>query len=714
MAVMRNFALFALCSLSGTPLVFGQTSYPMLMGVSPVAAQIGQSSEHNLSSRYSMFGANQVLVSGNGVTGEVVTPMEPGKDGKEPSLTQIKLKFTVAPDAVPGVRDFRIVGPTGPSTVGQLVIVRDPVIAENPKNDTRETAQDIAIPSTVCGTVEKAEDVDFYKFEVKQPTTLTFHCRGMRLEDKIHDLQTHIDPILSVRNAVTGATIASVDNSFAADPLLTCALEAGSWLLEVRDVRFQGNGNWNYSVEITDRPFVSTVHPLVVTAGQATELNLIGELSGDVGPTLYSLTAALPESVVDRSQSEFVPTVGDVTLNPVPVVVTSSAVMAETEADNNVAETAQPVVFPSIISGRIESEADVDCFSFEAKKNDRISVEVFARRNASGLDSIIRILDDKGKTLVENDDLRLWGKRTLQDSMIENWTVPADGRYTLEIRDVHLRGGAEFVYGLEMTRAEPQFDLLLDSDKTWLTPGTCAAIFVRINRRNGFTGEVQLDVEGLPPGTVAHCGRIPGGTALDGCIVLEAAVDAAPVAANIRVRGTATVEAGEGQEPRTLVAIAQPMQEIYMPGGGRSHWPVEMHTVSVGKPSDILDVKLSTHEVMLKPGESVKVEVELVRSPGFDKNVTLDMLYQHLSSVFANTLPSGVTIDAKNSQTLLTGTTNKGAITLVASKDAAPVDHQQCCIMANVSINFVMKATYSSRPLTITVSPAATAATAAK
>jgi hypothetical protein len=170
----------------------------------------------------------------------------------------------------------------------------------------------------------------------------------------------------------------------------------------------------------------------------------------------------------------------------------------------------------------------------------------------------------------------------------------------------------------------------------------------------------------------------------------------------VRIRGTATITK-EGQEPVALESVAQPMQEIYMPGGGRSHYPVEMHTVAVGQPSDIRDVRLSNYDVVLKPGESVKVDVELTRAEGFDKNVTLDLLYQHLSSVFANTLPAGVTIDAKNSQTLLTGTNSKGSITLTAAKDAKPVDKQQCCIMANVSINFVMKATYSSRPIAITV-----------
>lgn len=78
-----------------------ETSYPMLMSLRPAAAQCGTSSEHELESRYSMFGTWKVLVSGHGVTGEVVTPMELDKDGKPPVLTKIKLKFTVAPDALP-------------------------------------------------------------------------------------------------------------------------------------------------------------------------------------------------------------------------------------------------------------------------------------------------------------------------------------------------------------------------------------------------------------------------------------------------------------------------------------------------------------------------------------------------------------------------------------------------------------------------------------
>ena len=66
-------------------------------------------------------------------------------------------------------------------------------------------------------------------------------------------------------------------------------------------------------------------------------------------------------------------------------------------------------------------------------------------------------------------------------------------------------------------------------------------------------------------------------------------------------------------------------------------------------------------------------------------------------------MPKGVSVDAKNSKTLLTGKQTQGHITLVAAKDAKPVKKQQTTMMANVSINFVMKMTYASQPVVITV-----------
>jgi hypothetical protein len=686
-------SLFAFCAATAR----AQTSYPMLMSLKPVAAQVGQSSEHTINSRYSMYGAYQVLVTGAGVTGEILHPeMKEEEKEKPPSLQTMKVRFNVAPDALPGVRDFRIITPQGASTLGQLVIARETVVSESGNNNTAEQAQAITVPATVCGTIEKAEDVDFFKFHVEAGMSLSFHVRSMRLQDRVHDLQQHSDPIIAVRNA-SGTTLATSDNYFFGDPFLTYRFEhAGDYFLEIRDVRYQGNQYWEYSIEISDQPFVAGVYPMGVARGQQAKLHLVGFQL----PEKFETAISVPMDMPPGPQWLTLP-MGESLTSPAPVVVSDLPAAIEAEGNNDTPETAQTISIPAGINGRIESESAVDCYLFEAKKGEHFSFEVIARRQQSRLDSHLRILDEKGKQLALNDDMRV-GKRSFADSLVENWTAPADGKYVIEIRDLHLRGGDDFVYFVEVTRAEPRFELYVDTDKTQLTPGTGGVIYVRVERKNGFTGEVQLHIDGLPEGVSADCGRILDDKGQDGCISLIAAPDAPLSAANITIRGTAKHETSDGQTIE-LSAVASSYQETYQPGGGRGHWPVQMHTVAIGSPSDIRKVELSTTDVTLKPGESKRIEITIERAPEFKANVTLDVIYKHLNSVYGNSLPPGVTIDTKNSKTLLTGDNSAGYITLTAAANAPPVEKQQVPVMAHIALNFVMKATYCSAPLSVTV-----------
>lgn len=711
--------------------VFAQMAYPMVMTIRPVAAQVGATSEHTIHSRYSMEGAYAVLVSGRGVQGEVipVPPSAPPADGKKkPDLVALKVQFTVAADAEPGVRDVRVATPAGVSTVGQLVIARDPVVRESDKNDTAELATMISLPATICGAIEKAEDVDWYKFHVDAGAALTFHVRSSRLQDRIHDLQTHSDPIITLRTA-GGQTLAANDNFFFGDPLLSYRFEqSGDYLLEIRDVRYQGNTYWDYSIEVHGRPFVETVFPLAISRGQPAAIDLIG----------YQLTNGsrincTPGMELLMGEQNLRVTVGNELTDPFPVIVTDLPLVLEApkaiavneanpssngaangtnasgarsgkDAAQQLAATlshAQAIMIPTGINGRIEADADVDYYVFEAQKGEAFNIEVIARRRQSRLDSHLRVLNEKGQQLVANDDMRS-GKRTSADSAVENWMAPADGRYYLEVRDVHLRGGPAFPYFLRITRSEPSFDLYLDTDKTQISPGGNAVLFCRVERRGGFTGPVKLDIQGLPTGVTAQSGLILPDKSVDGCIVLEADADAPLSAVEVQVTGTATHPLPDGSQ-LAITRSAIPYQEIYLPGGGRGHWNVLQHIVAVTKYGDIRYVKLSDYDLTLKPGESRRIEVTLERSPDFTQNVTLEMVYQHLGSIFGNSLPPGVTVDDKASKTLLAGGTNQGHITIKAAADAAPVERQQVAVMANVSLNFVMKATYASRPVTVTI-----------
>src|SRR5688572_1590163 len=155
-----RFLAAAVLLLTCPLLAAGQTAFPMLMSIKPVAATVGQSSEHAIISRYTMYGAYEILISGNGVTGEVLPVDIKPEDAAKKPLEQLKVKFHVAADALPGVRDVRVVMPTGVSTVGQLVIGTGPVTTEKGDNDSIDKATIVQVPATICGVVEKAEDVD--------------------------------------------------------------------------------------------------------------------------------------------------------------------------------------------------------------------------------------------------------------------------------------------------------------------------------------------------------------------------------------------------------------------------------------------------------------------------------------------------------------------------------------------------------------------------
>lgn len=673
-----------------------QTGYPMVMSLKPVAVHAGgEPGEIEFNTRYSMFGAYQVLVSGDGVTGEIQHP-EVKAGEKPPSLTKMKVNFTAAAEAMPGVRDVKIATPTGVSTVGQLVVVSDAVVYEDGNNNTRDAANPLTLPATVCGVIEKNEDVDYFSFNVEAGAQLTFHCRCSRLQDRIHDMQRHADPMITIRNAM-GGTVAASDNFYFGDPFLGVTFDrAGEYFLEIRDVRYHGNTYWEYAVEVSDRPFVSNIYPMGLTVGQETPVEIVGSHL----PESRTANVTLPLDSPPGPAWTRLNLSGSAS-NPVAAYATHLATALETADDNNAPQSGQSVSIPGGINGRIAESSDVDCYRFEAKQGEAFTFEVRARRYQSSIDPYIRLLNADGKQLAENDDLKDM-KRSFADSRIENWKVPADGTYTLEIRDMHLRGGGSFVYFIEATRAVPHFRLYADTDKTLLAPGSNGVLFVQVERKNGFTGEVQLRVDGLPEGVEAICGRILPGKPIDGCIILKAAPEAKPLVQNIRISGTSSWKPADDAEPLELEAIASVYQEMYQPGGGRGHWPAEVHTVSVVTPPDVQGIELSDYDVSLKPGETKKIEVTLKRAEEFKGNVTLDCRFFHLRE-FCNTLPPGVKFDEGKSSKLITGQNTTGHIVLTADPNAAPVDRQLVPITANVSLNFVMKTTFAANPLWVSV-----------
>jgi len=701
-------ALLAAC-LGGTATGQTNNSYPMLMSLKPTAAVVGATTEHELSARYNLAGASVVVISGEGVSAEVV-PLEAEKpedrEKNDVAASKTRLRITCAADAVPGIRDFRVITPHGASTVGQLVVVREGVIAEQPDNDTAEKAQAVTLPATLCGALEKGEDVDVWRIRVETAGPWVFHLVSQRLQNRLHDMQSRVDPLLTLRS-LSGQTIASSDNALAGDPLLAVeTLAAGEYLLEVRDVRYQGNADWTYAIEASARPFVTAIHPLAVAPGATVAARLF-----TAGPPLAgSVPIALPADA-PAGVRRVAPLVDGRPLGGVAILVTTDPITLEPPlpltvtraADGSGADlpgTPVAIVAPAVVCGDIDAPGQADRFALAAKAGEAFTFEVFARRLGSNLDAKVRILKADGGLLAEADDATY--QRVLSaDPFLERWTAPADGTYLVEIRDLHGRGGAGFPYALRAVPASPGFVLELDTDKTLLAPGLAAPIYLRAQRRGGFTGDIDLAIEGMPAGVTAVPGRILA-TGSDGCIWLQAAADAPAGWGNVTITGSATVTAADGSAT-TIRGRADPLQEIYMPGGGRGHYPVDLHTVSVARPMDVRGITVSSTEVVLKPGESQRLDISVERAPDYKGNITLDMMLQHLETPYGNPLPKGVKVDVARSKTLLTAGESVGHITLTAAADAPPVERQLVPVTVHATINFVMKHTFASAPVHVSV-----------
>ncbi|MSU78665.1 MAG: pre-peptidase [Gemmataceae bacterium] len=682
MTHFRILAVLIIASVVGP--VAAQTSFPMITHAYPVALQRGTTTEISADGQMNFSGAYKALFEGAGISAEVNSP--PPVPGV--ILKTVKMKVTVAKDAELGVREFRIATSLGLSSVGQLVIVDDPVVMERPNNNTVPQSQDIKLPCVLAGKLEIIEDVDWFKFEAKEGEFVAFEMFCARIQDKIHDLQKHAKPMLTLLDA-EGRELAANDTFFFADPMLAYKIpKAGTYYLQVRESTYDGDPRWVYAIVATNRPYASHLFPMAGNPGKTIDVDPIGS-AGAKGKVLFKIPGELGIQQVQLD-------IDGVKTNPATFIVSNLPQFVEQEPNDDPAKATR-VTLPAGINGQIGKKRDIDHFVFNATKAKAIRLELKARRFGtllnSSLHGILEIMNTKGVVIASSDVTH-----GLEASLV--FTPAVDGDYILRIRDINSKGSESAVYHIEADWALPDFTVRCDPDKTMIGPGSATSWYVHVVRANGFTGPVEIKVNGLPKEITASQLAIPP-SMTQGVIVLTAAPDAKLAATNVEVVGFGKIKNAEGKDE---VIVRRPVsnQEIYLPGGGRGRFDVNLQSVAVTSTSDIVKVEVSISKITLKPGEEIKIEVTLHRSSEYDKGVFLDVMLQHLGSIIGNPLPPGVTIVPGKSKTLL-GNASKGFITLKVAANAEPIDDVPISVIANVSINFVVKVHYSSVPILISI-----------
>ena len=126
-----------------------------------------------------------------------------------------------------------------------------------------------------------------------------------------------------------------------------------------------------------------------------------------------------------------------------PLVVTVGQFPSFTDKEpNNAADAAQEVRLPAALVGRIDAAGDQDYFRFEAKKGEHLIFDVHAARLGSPLQAVVVIQDEAGHELPHDEEFHGGDPMAVFD-------VPADGSYTVHVRDLQYRGGGDYRYRID-------------------------------------------------------------------------------------------------------------------------------------------------------------------------------------------------------------------------------------------------------------------------
>ncbi|MBS0207458.1 MAG: PPC domain-containing protein [Planctomycetes bacterium] len=409
-------------------------------------------------------------------------PAEAGAD-KQNSAERTGVRVVVTDEAMPGVYAVRMATVQGLSNL-QLIVVDDlPTLAAGNSHQAPDRALPVEAPVAVEGLCA-AGQYEYVKFHAQAGQRLSFDVFARRLGSPL-------DPVLRLLDA-TGRELAYADDDevAGADSRLTYRFEReGDYLLELRDVRYQGSDRHFYRLRIGDFPLPAAVYPLGIPAGAASSVTGVAR-DGSMLPAVA--VAAQPR---DATQVN-VPlryTAGGAA-SWAGVVVGSRQEQIEWEPNDEVA-TAAPLTIGGAMNGRFDRAGDKDYFTFTAKKGEKVRFTGATRRLGAPTDLYLRLLDAQGKQLAESDD------SGSEEGVLE-YTPAADGPYILQVEELLGRGGPGFVYRIEAALAEPGFTLVVDADKLDVPQGGVFKVKVTAVRRD-FTQPITLALEGISGATLS-------------------------------------------------------------------------------------------------------------------------------------------------------------------------------------------------------------------
>jgi len=311
----------------------------------------------------------------------------------------LTLQVTVDKDVEPGEYELRVITTNGLSNhlmfhVSEL----NEVFEAEPNNEVVDTAGSAPeLPLLLNGQIMPG-DIDCFRFYAERGDDLVFRVQARALVPYLADaVPGWFQAVLTLYDA-NGKEIAYIDDfRFDPDPVLICQVpENGEYILEIRDSIYRGRRDFVYRIAMGELPFIDHIFPLG------------GPENSEVPVQIYGVN--LPKKTITLKTGGNAPETQKIAVgrgakrsNTRPFGVDMLPEIFEAEP-NNLPFQAQTIEDSLVINGRIEKPGDFDCFRFEGRRGENLSMEVFARRLDSPLDARLVLLDPEEHILAISDD----------------------------------------------------------------------------------------------------------------------------------------------------------------------------------------------------------------------------------------------------------------------------------------------------------------------
>lgn len=440
-----------------------------------------------------LTGANGFWSEHPGITAKIKP--DPAND------KQVQAELVLAGNVPPGLYQWRLLAEHGASPPRFLAVTSGESLLEKEPNDKVEDAQPLPLEATVNGSLEKYQDIDFYKISGKAGERVLIISQAQALG-------VSADLAIAVVDR-QGKPIALGKEFLHGDPYIDFTYPAdGEFFVQVWNLTPGDQPGRVYQLIVTKQPILQYVFPAGGQRGKSVNLQIgaidpANSLGGKPDGPYHELGASFTIPADASAHFPFrVP--GKRSINSLPLAVSDLNEINETEPNND-PKQAQVVTPPVVINGRFPTRGDIDFFKLKATKGQKLIFDVECQQLGYKGDLLLTVFDEAGKQLAENNDRA----PDQLDPRLE-FPVPADADYVIRLQEVVPQRclGPKFIYRLTIREAIPDFRLTLKEPTVFMKPGD-GTVAIDVERLEGFDGDIQASIQGLPgdikaePATIA-------------------------------------------------------------------------------------------------------------------------------------------------------------------------------------------------------------------